>query len=104
MPGLQSFAQVPNHIGITTSSNSLYACVCVCLTRAVLGCGGDGTIGWILSTMDRIQYPNNQRPPVAVLPLGTGNDISRVLGTNFFVSPLHRLISHTFDLHLCLCL
>lgn len=44
----------------------------------VLVCGGDGTTKWILETMDQLGMDPN--PPVAVLPLGTGNDIARVLG------------------------
>ncbi|CAJ0571108.1 unnamed protein product, partial [Mesorhabditis spiculigera] len=42
----------------------------------ILIAGGDGTISFVLNDIDELE----NRPPVAVLPLGTGNDLSRVLG------------------------
>ncbi|XP_057369613.1 diacylglycerol kinase eta-like isoform X1 [Daphnia carinata] len=44
----------------------------------ILICSGDGSIGWVLSEIDKLHM--DKQCQIGVLPLGTGNDLARVIG------------------------
>ena len=48
------------------------------MKRAIV-CGGDGTVMWVVEELVKAGI-DLQNCPIGILPFGTGNDFSRVLG------------------------
>ncbi|XP_037833445.1 diacylglycerol kinase theta [Kryptolebias marmoratus] len=63
----------------------------------VLVCGGDGTVGWVLGVLEAVRHKLVCRePPIGIVPLGTGNDLARILrwGSGYSSDdPNHILVS-----------
>ncbi|RZC08742.1 Diacylglycerol kinase 3 [Glycine soja] len=47
----------------------------------IMVAGGDGSVGWVLGCLTELHAQGREPiPPVGIVPLGTGNDLSRSLG------------------------
>lgn len=57
--------------------------------------GGDGTVGWILGCLGDLKKQGREPvPPTGIIPLGTGNDLSRSFGwVSFYVHQFFRSCS-----------
>ena len=67
--------------------------------------GGDGTVGWVLSSVRALRdLSATSIPPVGIIPLGTGNDLSRSFGwvrtyqnlINFILAHIEFIIVRSF--------
>ncbi|ETW08319.1 hypothetical protein, variant [Aphanomyces invadans] len=71
----------------------------------ILVCGGDGSVGWVLGAIDNLAKVHFQRqPPVGILPLGTGNDLARVLGwgSGYSDQPISDILFELENAHIAM--
>jgi diacylglycerol kinase (ATP) len=56
--------------------------------------GGDGSLGWVLSAFDSLKF-SDPLPPIAILPLGNGNNLARALnwGTSYKYESAYDILS-----------
>ncbi|KAF7246858.1 Diacylglycerol kinase epsilon [Varanus komodoensis] len=98
----------------TTPAKALQLCTWLpCNSARVLVCGGDGTVGWVLDAIDDMKIKGQERyiPQVAILPLGTGNDLSNTLGWGAGYAgevPVEQILRNVMDsdgikLDRCVC-
>uniref|UniRef100_T2MFN4 Diacylglycerol kinase n=1 Tax=Hydra vulgaris TaxID=6087 RepID=T2MFN4_HYDVU len=76
--GMLNPAQVIDLLETTAESGLEFCRLLPDIQCRILVCGGDGTVGWILNTIDKIDLP--LKPQVGIHPMGTGNDLARVMG------------------------
>jgi diacylglycerol kinase (ATP) len=74
-----SFVRLPNEAQTWTTT---HADVLNHRYLRLVACGGDGTNNWVVSLCNAHFGTGDieNRPPIAVIPFGTGNDMSRALG------------------------
>ena len=58
-----------------------------------IACGGDGTVSWVMQILKDLYLSADYMPPMAIIPLGTGNDMCRSLewGTGFSKGQLNKV-------------
>ncbi|OVA04238.1 Diacylglycerol kinase [Macleaya cordata] len=84
----------------------------------VVVAGGDGTVGWVLGSLQELNKQNREPvPSTGIIPLGTGNDLSRSFGWGgsfpfawksaikrslykAITGPICRLDRHVFSYHI----
>lgn len=68
--------------------------------------GGDGTASWLLGVVSDLKLPHP--PPIATVPLGTGNNLPFAFGWVFLFNFLFSLLNSEFhdclnQFSFCLC-
>ena len=66
---LENDASITHALSIYSSLSNMRICIC----------GGDGTVAWVVHRLVEV-FPSLTNPLICILPLGTGNDMSRALG------------------------
>lgn len=66
-------------LGADGEPTSVLESFCAFRNLRILVCGGDGTVSWIIATLEKMNL-KRKWPPIAILPLGTGNDLARIHG------------------------
>eukprot|EP00794_Sanderia_malayensis_P008826 gene8826-9771_t len=88
--GLLNPAQVIDLTEITPEVALQFCSLLPDVQFRILICGGDGTIGWVLNAIESLEI--KKKPFTAILPLGTGNDLARVLGWGLkYIGDVHEI-------------
>ena len=76
---------------------------CAFRNLRILVCGGDGTVSWIIATLEKMKL-KRKWPPIAILPLGTGNDLARMhgWGGGYNNAPLTGILEEVADAYISL--